>query len=155
MNNVDQVPAAPDQHEHYQILMMGFIDDELTETDQTKFRQHLDSCAECNRELVEYRHLADTANAVRLREPQDHELDRFWASLYNRMERSTGWVLVLLGVVLITAIIVVEIAKTDWLAWWLKVGVAAVVIGLALLFLNVLRERIRTLPFDRYRKVHR
>ena len=45
--------------------------------------------------------------------------------------------------------------RTDLLPWYLKLGIGALASGFIVLFISVLRLRIRTLPFDRYREVQR
>ncbi len=156
MSDQEDLPAlGSEQHETFEILMMGYLDGELTEPDHEVFRAHLESCAQCSRELVHYRRLTDIASSVKLREPQDHELDRFWQVLYNRMERRSSWLFLVAGVVLVTSFIVAEVARTHLLAWWLKLGIGAIALGFLLLFINVLRARLKTMPYDRYREVQR
>lgn len=154
MIGAQDLPQRRD-HEEFELLMMGHLDDELSPDLEQRFQEHLESCADCARELVRYRELAEVAQAIRLREPQDHELERFWQVLYNRMERRSGWILILVGVILLTAFLVYEIAITDLLHWWIKIGVASLAIGFLILFVSVFRARQRTLPYDPYRRVQR
>jgi anti-sigma factor RsiW len=145
----------PTGHEQFQILMMGSLDGELPPEEEARFRDHLGSCPECARDLVKYRRLADLAAQARRREPQDFELDRFWNSLYGRMERRSGWVLLAGGVLLLTGALVYEIVRVPWISWWLKAGVLALAAGFLVLFLHALRARLRVLPLDPYREVRR
>jgi anti-sigma factor RsiW len=156
MSNEPDLPAAPgDSHETFEILMMGYLDGELVDTDHERFHSHLQSCARCSVEIVRYRRINDLASALRPREPQDYELERFWKVLYNRMERRGAWLLLAAGVLVLTSLLVVEVVLTPLLSSWVKLGIGALAVGFVLLFLNVLRARLRTLPYDRYREIQR
>src|SRR5262249_54965754 len=48
-----------DEHEQYQILMMGFLDEELSPEDERRFKEHAYGCAACGVELTKYQRLAD------------------------------------------------------------------------------------------------
>ena len=142
-------------HEEYEILMMGYIDGELAPSLQDRFKTHMQDCTQCAQELVRYQELTQVAHSIRLREPQDVELERFWENIYNRMERHSAWGLIAAGVSLPVVALVLAVIQTDLLAWWLKAGIGAVAVGFLLLFISVLRERMRTMPYDRYRGVKR
>ena len=38
---------------------------------------------------------------VKLKEPSDVELQRYWSSVYNRLERGLAWILVSAGMVIL------------------------------------------------------
>ncbi len=77
MNSPEATPGAGDDHEPYQILIMGSLDGEISPAEEEKLKSHLAECRECSAELVKYRRLADMATAVKLKEPKDHEWERF------------------------------------------------------------------------------
>jgi ferric-dicitrate binding protein FerR (iron transport regulator) len=141
--------------EHFQILMMGFLDGELSESQEQELREHLARDPDAGKELAQYRKLGDLAQQVRLKEPQDYEWDRFWQGLYNRMERRIGWLLSMAGLLMLMLTGLIWLWNTSLLALGWKIGLGATLAGLCLLFLSVLRGRLRTLPYDRYREVQR
>jgi anti-sigma factor RsiW len=149
------MPAAGSEEERFQILMMGFLDGELTAEQDQELRAYLLHHPAANAELHKYRQIHELAHSVRLREPQDYEWDRFWQELYNRMERRVGWIVLMVGLIVTSAALIAWMCQTSLLATWMKVGLISVLIGLVILFLNVLRGRRRTLPFDRFKGVHR
>ncbi|MFO0982591.1 MAG: zf-HC2 domain-containing protein [Planctomycetota bacterium] len=143
------------EHEQYQILMMGFLDNELPADDARRFREHAYQCAECAAELVKYQKLAALASAIKLKEPADYEWDRFWNRLYNRMERMGGWVLLCAGVVLLIGYVLYELLTEPAVHMLLKAGMLCGGVGLALLFISVVRARLRTARYDKYAGVKR
>ncbi len=134
---------------------MGLLDGELRPEEEAVVREHLRGCRECSIEEAKYRNLAALAKAANLPEPTDAETSRFWAGIYNRSERQAGWVLLLVGLALLAAYGATALAVAETIPLPVRLGLLATGIGLFLLFLSVLRLRLRTLPFDPYRNVVR
>ena len=150
----DPEPGS-DSRDQYRILMMGHLDGELTADQEREFRAWLERDPEAGRELAQYRRLNDLADGLQIKEPQDYEWDRFWGKVYNRMERRLGMTLVLVGLGILSLAGLVWIVVTPALSLGPRLGLGALALGAVLLFLNVLRGRLRTLPYDRYRGVQR
>lgn len=147
--------TEPPEADRFEILMMGYLDGELTSDQEQELRDHLTAHPAASRELARYRKLNDIAHSVRLREPQDYEWDRFWQDLYNRMERRISWFLLLFGGILTSLATIVWLLQTGQVQAWVKIGLITLLTGFLLMFLNVLRGRRRTLPFDRFRGIER
>jgi hypothetical protein len=143
--------------EHYRVLISGLLDGELDAEQQADLDEHLIGCRACQRELDSLRTLfigtADAFGGAAVpRETWDHFLD----DVYNRMERRTGWVLLIVGGVLLTAFGTYTFLMEPWGSALVKTLVATPVIGLLVLFISVLRQRLENIKTDRYTKeVHR
>lgn len=70
-----------------------------------------------------------------------------------RTSRGTGWLLYVLGLVLLVAYGAYEFAIDQTVPALVKTGVAGIVIGLGLLFISVARQRWIASKTDRYRDV--
>lgn len=145
--------------QEYKDLMMAYLDNELDEGQQRVFAQHLASCEHCTREMEEFRRLKQMTDEVDLVEPEDRLWQQYWGGVYNRIERGIGWVVFsLAGILLVvyggfTAI--EKVIEDPSVSLLLKVGLLALLVGLAILFVSVLRERIYFWSKDRYRDVRR
>lgn len=133
-------------------LLMGYVDGELGEGDVERVREHLGACAACRRDLEAFRDLVKETEPMKLKEPTDEILDRFWRSLYNRIEHGSGWVLVMAGAALVLAYGIYEFLRDPGVDILIKVGIASVLAGFAILLISVLRERIKVARHDRYSK---
>ena len=93
---------------------------------------------------------------MKFKEPTDVELERYWHSVYNRLERGLGWVLFSLGAIIVLCYggfkLVEEIVRDPGVAVLLKVGIVALVFGTVILFVSLLRERLAVVKVDRYSK---
>ena len=143
----------------YKELMMAYLDNELNEEQRQAFEHHLAECSECKREIAEFEKLKKITDNVTLTEPEDRMWEQYWGGVYNRIERGIGWVLFsVAGILLViyggfTAI--EKVIKDPSVSMLLKVGLLALLAGLAILFISVVRERAYFWTKDRYRDVRR
>ena len=143
----------------YKDFMMGYLDNELDDAQRRAFEAHLASCSDCRKEIEEFTKLKQITDDVTLVEPEDRLWQQYWGGLYNRIERGVGWmVFSVAGILLLiyggfTAIENVIMDPT--VSALLKVGLLALLVGLAILFVSVVRERIYFWSRDRYKEVRR
>jgi predicted anti-sigma-YlaC factor YlaD len=140
-------------------LMMAYLDDELNDEQKRAFEAHLASCGDCAKDLEEFKKLKRMTDYVALTEPEDRIWDEYWNSLYNRIERGTGWILFSVAAIALLIYggfeLVESIIEDRTVGVLAKMGVLALVGGLAILFVSVLRERIYFWGRDRYKDVRR
>lgn len=143
----------------YKDLMMGYLDNELSDEQKRQFEEHLAGCSECKAELEEFRKLKSITDEVTLVEPEDRIWQDYWSGIYNRIERSIGWIVFSVAAILLTIYggfkLIEELIKDDTVGMLLKVGLLALIVGLAILFVSVLRERLYFWQRDRYKNVRR
>ena len=140
-------------------MMMGYLDNELNDEQRSRFEEHLKGCPECNEELKEFRKLKAITDEVILVEPEDKLWQDYWGSVYNRIERSFGWIIFSIAAILLIIYggfrAIEEILEDPTVELIFKVGLLALLTGLAILFVSVLRERIFFWKRDRYKDVRR
>jgi hypothetical protein len=143
----------------YKELMMGYLDDELSDEQKRRFEEHLAGCPECTGELKQFKKLKAITDEVTLAEPEDKIWQDYWSGVYNRIERGLGWVVFSVAAILLTIYggfrAIDEIIKDPNVEITLKIGLLALIAGLAILFVSVLRERIYFWKKDRYKDVRR
>ena len=143
----------------YKDLMMGYLDSELNDEQKRRFEQHVAGCPECAEELEEFKRLKAITDEVTLLEPEDRMWQDYWGGVYNRIERGTGWIVFSIAAVLLTIYCgfraIEQIIRDPHIELTLKVGLMALLVGLAILFVSVLRERIYFWKRDRYKDVRR
>lgn len=140
-------------------LLMGYLDGELTDQQKQTLEQHLSQCTDCKQELEDFRRLIAVTSDVTLKEPEQKLWDAYWSGLYNRLERGIGWIL--FSVAAIALLIwggfqVIEAIIVDpAIGVMLKIGLLALLGGLSILFVSVVRERLFFHKKDRYKDVIR
>jgi len=145
--------------DEYKDLMMGYLDDELSAEQKRRFEEHLSACPQCTSELEEFSKLKKITEDVTLVEPEDRLWQQYWGGIYNRIERGIGWILFSIAAILLTIYggfkAIEAIIKDPEVETFLKVTLVILLIGLAILFVSVLRERLYFWQKDRYKNVRR
>jgi predicted anti-sigma-YlaC factor YlaD len=140
-------------------LMMAYLDNELNEEQRRAFEAHLASCSECAKDMKEFRRLKQMTDNVAFVEPEDRIWEQYWGSVYNRIERGTGWILFSVAAIAFLIYggfeLIKNIIEDPTIRILMKVGLLALLGGLAILFVSVLRERVFFWTRDRYKDVRR
>jgi predicted anti-sigma-YlaC factor YlaD len=143
----------------YKDLMMAYLDDELDEVQRRTFEEHLAACSHCAKEMEEFKKLKQMTDSVKLLEPEDRVWDQYWGNVYNRAERGIGWIVFSVSAILLLIYggfrAIEHLVEDPTVSILLKVGLLALLCGLVILFVSVLRERIYFWSKDRYRDVRR
>jgi len=143
----------------YKPLLMGFIDDELTETEAHRVEEHLKGCPACAREVEEFRRLKSATKNMRVVMPSEREWELYWSSVYNRIERRIGWILVSVGAVLLASYGLYYLIHTFLLAGEIpivvRIGIIALVVGFCTLIVSAIRERMVLSRSDKYERIKR
>ena len=140
-----------DQH---QPLLMGLMDQELTPEETMDVGDHLRRCASCREEYEHLREISGKMEAISFREPQDEILRQLWKSPFSRFTRNAGLLMVCGGLAALFLYAVYQFATQAELDVP-ALATATVWVGVAILFLSVLRERLATYKHDPYREVKR
>jgi len=139
-------------HSFDETLLSGHLDGELTQSAEQRVRIHLEDCSHCRgvyRQLREMREATMTSDFVKEPERQWDERPR---GVLSRTSYHLGWAVAVVW-------LVITVGYGLWQMWtetagWLERtlvfgGIAAV----ALLFVSVLIDRLRTASTDPYREV--
>jgi len=145
--------------QNYKDLMMAYLDNEIGDEQRRAFREHLASCPRCAAELKEFEKLKRLTDGMTLLEPEDRIWEQYWGNVYNRVERGLAWIVFSVAAILLTIYggfkLIEKIITDQAVGVLLKVALLALIIGLAILFVSVLRERLYFWKKDRYRDVRR
>lgn len=96
---------------------------------------------------------------LKLRNPPEEVWDGYWTSVYSRVERGVGWLLLSVGAIVVGSWAVWRwvgdlIADTG-LPLIVRYGVLAVFFGLVILLVSVVRHRVNVSRTDPYREIER
>ena len=140
-------------------LLMGYLDNELSDEQRQRFEEHLAGCGECAGELEEFKKLKAITDEVTLVEPEDRMWQEYWGGIYNRIERGVGWIIFSIAGILLVIYCgfkaIEKMIKNPDVEMILKLGLLALIAGTAILFVSVLRERLYFWKKDRYKDVRR
>lgn len=140
-------------------LLSAYVDGELGDEDLARVEAHLAASAESRQVVQRLRDLKELAGSLRLKEPPPEAWEEFWRNLYNRTERSLGWLLVALGGAVLGGWGVWSAAAALWSAQdvpvIVKASIAAIGAGICVLLISAIRERVYNRARTRYKDVLR
>lgn len=135
-------------------LLSGYLDGELTQGEAQRVRVHLENDPASRRLFEELAAMRSAALSTELPVPDDDQWDPAPRGPFSRFFRRTGWLIVLLWLVGVSAA-----GLWGWWSaeapWTTKALTAAVVGGPLLLLLSVLLDRLRVMKTDPYRRVRK
>ncbi|MEM7392294.1 MAG: hypothetical protein AAF492_08080 [Verrucomicrobiota bacterium] len=110
---------------------------------------------ELREELNAQRALGSALARVHLREMQDDVADMFWSNIYNRLERHTGWLLTVIGLVVATGYGLFQLLTRPDIDPVLRGALGILLAGMVLIFGGVCRMHMKVRKKERYREVIR
>ncbi len=149
-------PFDPRKEAH---LLSAFVDGELESDDEARIRAHLEENEDSRHEVEQLRRLKNMTGQLRLKEPPSEEWEAFWGSVYHRAERSIGWILLTVGVIVVGAWALIQLltalVATTSMPMVMKAGLFVAAAGLLTLMVSVIRERIYKRGHTRYKDIKR
>lgn len=139
----------------YQADGMRWLDGELSAPEAALYEVHVRECDECRRELTSLGRIVRMTDELKLRVPDDEFWAGFWESIYRRIERRVGFVLLIAGVVAILGYAIFRALKSPALLTYEGISVMLILVGLVVVFISVARERYHESKNDPYKEVKR
>ena len=139
-------------------LISAYADGELQGSDRDLVAWWVENDIRAREELDRLVRLKAFTDHLQLREAPGEAWEDFHRQVYNRGERSLGWLLVMIGGAVIGGYIVLRLAVALIMAavpLVVRLGGLAVGAGLLLLLISALRQRLFTRKRDRYDDVVR
>jgi anti-sigma factor RsiW len=137
-----------------ELLAMAYADGELADEARRTFEERLQREPALAREVTALEKLDLLARHAVGPEPMDAEWGRLQHEPLQRAALGLGWSLLFVGGLTGAGWLVLALFRSGF-STPLKIVLAALLIGLVLLFLLTLRARRRTLPYDPYTDVKR
>lgn len=142
--------------ERVQQLMMAALDGEISTEDQRELDALIVAHPDVAHEWRRFQRLKEVTTGMSLRTPPEETWDRYWQGTYRRAERGIAWLLVSIGAIVLFsywawhAVLTFLEPGTEPLG--IRLAIAALTIGLVILAVSVIREKIFTNRHDPYQK---
>ncbi len=144
-------------HQKIKELISSYHNSHLSEDQKKMIEDHVEECEECRRELEEMGRFEEVMQKMELKQPPKEMWQVYWTSVYNRLERRIGWILLSIGAIIMLFFggykAVEGIIEDPTIPFIVKVGILAALGGLVILLVSVGRERIFVRKRERYKEV--
>lgn len=139
--------------EEIEVSLSGFLDGELTQQEGQRVEVHLRTCDRCRSVYQELQRAQAAARALEIPQPSRKEWREMESRILERGARGIGWIILCVWLVTTAAYGSLHYALSPDEPLINKILVFGAFLGVALLFLSVLLERMRERRTDRYRRV--
>jgi len=136
--------------EYHEQDVMRYVDREMDAPGRMNFERHLESCESCRTALEEMTALKEVTDTMKIAELPEAVWEKYWTSIYNKVERSVAWFFFIIGSIIVSGYSIYRMIVDPGIDSILRLGIVLTVIGAAILFLSVLREKMAVNRKDRY-----
>ena len=142
------------QHdEHVGDLLSGYLDGELTQQERQRVALHCESCEQCRTILEDLTEIRERMGKSAISMMGEDKWRENMEETGVQVSSMIGWVLFIIGMVLITGAVFVQVLFNDDLSGLERFMIFAIYGGLAALFVSVLRQRLIERKTDKYKDV--
>ena len=146
-------------HQKLKELISSYFDGELDKEKKKLAEEHLKKCSECREEFEGMNEFEEVMGKMELKKPAREVWEIYWTSVYNRLERRIGWIFLSLGAMILLFFggykAIEGIIQDPTTPLILKVGILALLGGLVVLLVSIIRERIFVRKRERYKEVEK
>ena len=136
--------------EHNELQVMRYIDGEMEAAERDEFKHHLSSCASCRKTYEELSELKEVTDSMKIADLPETVWEKYWTGVYNRLERSVAWFMFICGALILNVYWLYRVITDPSIRTIVGFGTVLMVVGLAILFLSVFREKSVVNKSDRY-----
>jgi hypothetical protein len=133
--------------------LSGYLDGELTQQDRQRVELHLAGCGECAGMLAELEDLRRRMGQSGLSLKHDDHWREDMDDLGVKLSRGMGWLLLIGAALIVGGFIVFSFLTDPGMSGGWKLVISAFYLGLAGLFVSVLRQRLIERKTDKYKDV--
>lgn len=145
--------------ERFYLLCEKFFDDDLNQDEKVELDNYLKNDPVLYDEFVEQKRIKEVLSKMKLKNRPGEFWDGYWTSIYNKIERGFAWVAISVGAIILLGYAAYQ-AVENFLAdtatpQFIKFGISALVLGILILAVSILREKAFTYKKDKYKEIQR
>lgn len=143
------------QCDEIEVYLSGYVDGELPQQQRQGVKAHLEACADCRRLVDELSRIKQETRELAYQRPSQKEWKRMERRIFQNVSRGIGWLILIVWAIFTSGYALFHLATAPDEPLIEKIIVFGLFLGLGLLFLSVLSERLREARSDRYRGIQR
>ncbi|HHS50711.1 MAG TPA: hypothetical protein ENN07_06295 [candidate division Zixibacteria bacterium] len=133
------------------------IDGELSPEDASALEKHLSACPSCREFKEALERMKGATMQMKFAKLPDEAWRHYWTGIYNRLERGIGWLILSLGIVILSCYglyrVFIDFFADSDISIWVRFGVGFVMVGGVVLLVSIVREKIFRGKHERYKEV--
>ena len=146
-------------NEKFIILMEKYFENEISTEETLEFENLLKNNNDFKIEFEEQKKIKEVLKKMNLKNPSEELWDSYWENIYNKLERSLGWLAFFMGALILIGFASIEFVNQLYndnsSPLIVKIGIVSLVLGLLVLLFSVIREKYFTNKNDKYKEIQR
>ena len=147
------------EHKKIKELISSYIDGELDAAQRKAVEEHLKECPECRKEFEEMDKFEEVMNKMEFKKPPKEMWQVYCDSVYNRLERKIGWILLSIGAIILFFYggykLLEGFIQNPEIHWILKGGILLGLAGIAVMLVSLIREQLFVYKRERYKEIEK
>lgn len=139
--------------------IMAYLDDELPNSEINTVKQHLEECPDCGKKYESLNKIKEITGEMKFKKLPEMYWDEYWSHVYNKIERGFSWIFISIGAIIILSFAawnaLTILINDSQMSTFLKTGIFIFIIGMVVLLVSILREKLMVKKVDKYREVER
>ena len=148
-----------DKKDRCRQLMMAEFDGKIKNSEKEELLQMLNKNPDLNEEYKSFLKLKEVTDTMSLKNPDPEIWETYWYGIYNKIERGLAWFILTFGAGILIVYGLGQALANLWqdsnTPILLKIGIFGALLGLILLLISVLREKLFVRRHERYKEVQR
>ncbi len=137
-------------------LMMKVVDGIASAEEQSALEEAIRGSQEWETELRAFKRIKDVTDGMRFKELPDSYWPAYWEKVYRRLERGAAWILTSLGAIILLSfgsyVGLSNLYSDPNTSIVVKIGVTAAGLGIIIMLVSFLRERLFARKHERYER---
>jgi len=146
-------------NDHESMLIGKALEGALDAAEKREFELLLERRPELGQEFQSLKAVQEVTMTMNFKKLPEETWDRYWGGVYAKLERGIAWALISLGAAVVIAFTgyraVLALLEDTASPLLLKIALAALALGGAILLVSVIREKFVLRKTDKYREVIR
>ncbi len=147
------------ERENIRNLMMAALDGECSKSECRQLDEALAANAELRHEWGELQKVKEVTNTMNVSKAPDQVWQEYWGSVYAQLERGVAWILISLGTIVLISWgvwdVIQELSADANVPSLVKYALSALAIGVVVLAVSVIREKLFVRKSDPYKDIER
>jgi hypothetical protein len=139
--------------------IMAYLDNELSDSEINTVKQHLDECPDCSKKYESLNKVKEITGEMKFKKLPEMYWDEYWSHVYNKIERGLSWIFISIGAIIILTFAawnaLAKLINNSQISTILKTGIFIFIIGMVILIVSILREKLMIKKVDKYKEVER
>ena len=146
-------------HQEIKELLSAYADGVLQGEQEQSVDAHLKTCPGCRQELNELERFEEVMTKMELKKVDKEVWKLYWDSVYNRLERRIGWILLSIGGMMLLFFggykLIEGLILDPGIPLLLKIGLLVFIAGIAVMLISFVKEQFFVYKRERYREVEK